>query len=91
MTKALYTLKDGEIMARRAYYMHASRDGGKTFTRYESAGAFEKATGHTVTPSWRAARIKESGGLALKIGDKTPKFFWPFQGTPFCIFFERKK
>lgn len=50
MARALYTLNDGEIMARRASYMHASRDGGKTFTRYESALAFEQQTGHRVAP-----------------------------------------
>lgn len=91
MGRALYTLKDGEVMARRAYYMHASRDGGKTFTRYKSVGAFERLTGHRVTPTWRAARIKEGGGLSLKVGDRTPEVFHAFQGIPYAVYFERKK
>ena len=56
MAKALYTLKDGEIMARRASYMHVSRDGGETFTRYESAGAFEKQTGQRHASADQLAR-----------------------------------
>ena len=89
--KALYTLKDGEIMARRANYMHASRDGGKTFTRYESAGAFERQTGHRVAPYIRSQIIKDNGGLSMKIGDKTKPVERTFQGVPFIIYFERRK
>jgi hypothetical protein len=91
MVKSLYTLSQRGIMKTRAYFMHVSADGGKTFTRYASAGAFEKQTGHSVSTRWRAEVIEANGANSMQIGDRTPNVARTMQGVPFTVFFERKK
>lgn len=91
MAKALYTLAQREVMKNRAYFMHVSTDGGKTFTRYESAGDFQDKTGHSVSTRWRAETIEAYGALSMQIGDKTPQVRRVMQGVPFVVVFERKK
>lgn len=91
MTKPLYTPAEREIMKNRAYFMHVSTNGGKTFTRYESAGDFENKTGHSVSTRWRAETIEASGALLMNIGDKTPMVKRTMQGVPFYVIFERKQ
>lgn len=91
MAKPLYPLAQREVMKTRAYFMHVSADGGKTFTRYDSAGDFEKKTGHSVSTRWRAETIESYGALSVQIGDKTPPVHRTMQGVPFVVIFERKK
>lgn len=90
MAKPLYTLAEREIMKNRAYFMHVSTDGGKTFTRYTSTADFQNKTGHSISTRWRAETIKASGALSMRIGDKTPAVKRTMQDVPFVVIFERK-
>lgn len=90
MLKPLYTPAQRDVMKIRAYFMDVSTDGGKTFTRYASAGAFEKQTGHSVSTRWRAETVEANGGVSMQVGDKTAPVKCAMQGVPFVVIFERK-
>ncbi|BET44321.1 hypothetical protein ACH54D_20580 [Atlantibacter hermannii] len=91
MSRLYPTLAEAEAMKKRAYFVDVSTDGGKTFTRYQSAGAFINATGVPCPPNFRAQAIAEDGGPRMKIGDSTRQIPRAHRGVVYIFQFIRKR
>jgi len=85
------TQAEADTMKKRAYFVDVSADGGKTFTRYQSAGAFIHATGIPCPPNFRAQAIAEDGGPRMKIGDSTRQIPRAYRGAIYIFQFIRKR
>lgn len=85
------SLAEVEMMKKRAYFVDVSTDGGKTFTRYQSAGAFTHATGIPCPPGFRAQVIAEEGGAWMQIGSTTRQIARAYRGAIYIFQFTRKR
>lgn len=88
---SLYSYAVAEQMKRRIYSVRASTDGGRTFSTYSSAGAFNKATGLTLNPNVRANHIFNNGGPNMQLGDSTSPLRIELDGHHCLITFIRSK